>query len=392
MNLFRPIQTAENKKLFKAEIIAEKDDGSNYPEGDEFSEYENSSKKAAEMETILGNALAMTERSNGSIHSLQRSGTNSAIEIGRRIATMYSRENMAISDAHLENNDSFSYISRTSSLGSVVSLPTFVKVDREDPIIFAQQSWDNTTSDNHEFKDEQKSSVNTGYESASHRSFLNNTNAPESEASKPKVLNRSWNKLRREVDGEARAMAKEGDEMDITPRRIQSIGSKVLGFRKKVEKFISSDPNNKNTRIREGYAKDYDVEVSLRNRKKKWVSYPSIIKGGKSKKAASTTAFKSKRGDNTRMTGNNSSDDKMRQKQTNQLDADNSFDTPTTDVEDSSQTPVEETMVERKPNVVVKMHEIHKGDLIFQALEVACCHPIDGETLDLITDLVPPQV
>ena len=84
----------------KAEIIAENANGSDYPYSDDFSEFdEDHSKKAMEMENILGNALAMTERSNGSIHSLHRSGTNSAMEIGRRIGSLHSREDLATSEA-----------------------------------------------------------------------------------------------------------------------------------------------------------------------------------------------------------------------------------------------------------------------------------------------------
>lgn len=399
MNLFRSIRTNEEKEYnIKAEIIAEDDDGLNCLYGDEISEYEESSRKAMEMENILGNALAMTERSNGSIHSLQRSGTNSAIEIGRRIASLHSREKMSISDVHLEDDDSFSYISRTSSLGSALSLPTFVKVDGEDSRILTQQSWDNTMSDCNEENDASKKSfLKTCYESLSHRKFLKNTNTLDTAEPKPKISNRSWNKLRREVYEESRAITK-CDEEDFVPRRTQSIGKIAFGFRKKIlgdsrdksscgsplEKRNSTDPKNKNTRSRGVYAKDYDVEVSLEDRKNIWNKLPSKVRGGKDNKKSSTTTFKSRS-----RHGNN---EKRKRWRHGQAGINNSFDTPKTDVEESSQTPAEVTMVERKSDVVLKMHEVHKGDLLFQALEVTCCNSINGETLDLITDMVPPQV
>lgn len=71
-----------------------------------------------------------------------------------------------------------------------------------------------------------------------------------------------------------------------------------------------------------------------------------------------------------------------------------SFETPRTlAVEDSSAAPAEGIVVDRNSDVVVKMHEMHKGDVLFQALEVACCHCIDnGKTLDVVTEMLPPYI
>jgi hypothetical protein len=356
MNFFRSAPTQDYTK--KVEIIGERDDVSSYSYGDEFSECENPSKKAAEMENILGNALAMTERSTGSLHSLTRSGT---IDLGRRIATMNSREEMGgISDAHLTNNDSFNYISRTSSLGSVVSLPTFVKVERGDQVIFSQQSWDNymMSDDYNEEKDEEQQ----------------NYNVSKTEAQETPKPHRSWNKLRREVNEESRAKYEEEENIGIGRRSTQSIGKKVIGLRKKIDALVEnvrSERSDKNTRNSKGCAKDYDVEVSLHDRKFFWDRQPSIIKG-KGKTSKSKRRSRNRNNEKENRGGNNS-------RNTN------------TDAEDSSL--VEETIVERNSNVVIKSQEImHEGDVLFQALEVACCHSIDGETLDLITDMVPPQM
>jgi len=404
MNIFRSIRTVEKKKLVKAEIIEEKDNGTNYPYSDDFCEFdENHSKKAVEMENILGNALAMTESSNGSIHSLQRSGTNSAIEIGRRIGSLHSRENLA-SEAHLSNNDSFSYISRTSSLGSAASLPTFVKAEKGDPMIFSQKSLENMMfDDTEEINDEENSSQNVGYDNTNHRKTSNSTNATKTEAPIP---NRSWNKLRREVNEEARATTKRGKEENATFRRTQSFGRMAFRIPKKLlresrnrlcsdnlEKCINSHSREKDIKDRKGYAKDYDVEVSLQTKKNGWDGHLSVMRG-KGRKTASSTASKLESCDrnNTKTIGcfrkvkTNSTLEKTVQ------DVDDSFDNPKTNTEDSWRAPVENITVERKSDVVLKMHETHKGDLLFQALEVACCHSVDGGTLDLITDMIPPQV
>jgi len=414
MNIFRSSRSSRSKENFRTEIVAEGDDGSSYRYyyGDEFSEDENPSKQAVEMENILGNALALTERSNGSIHSLQRSGTNSAVEIGRRIASIHSRENMAISDAHLVNNDSFSYISRTSSFDSSASLPTFVKIAREgDPDIVRQHSWDNMMSNDYEEKDdEQNSSGNAGYY---------NTNNLES-ALRPKTSNRSWNKLRREVDQESGVINIEGEEN--LQQRVPSLGKRASDFRKKIIRDFRNKSNHdeqiKNHSInrnqggmeqRKGIAKDYDVEVTLENRKKSfWDRHPAIVRGVSMKKALKslnnydreqTSKRRSAREQTSKRRSAREQTSKRRsaREQTSKRrsateNVKNSFDNTKTEPEDLSRTPVEETLVERKSNVVLKMHEVHKGDLMFEALEVACCHSINDDTLDLITDMVPPRV
>ena len=303
MNFLRSFQT---KEQYKASVVAENDGGS-YSDGDEFSDYENSSKTAVEMENILGHALALTERSNGSIHSLERSGLNSAIEIGRRIGSMHSREEMGIPNAHLSRSDSFSNLSRSSSLGSVESLPTFVRVEREDSLFVSQPAWEN---------------------------FIDHEEKEDEQANRPKTSNRSWNKLRREVYEETKGASQYEDE--ISPQRTRSIGRRALGFPKKMlrdsrnilrgdtlEKRNRSDPNNKNEEIRKGYAKDYDVEVTLQTKKTFWERTPSLKSFGKGKKSAVAALSRSKRGRNNGKNRDKSS------KQGDQVDMDvnNSFGT-----------------------------------------------------------------
>ena len=349
------------KEQFKTEIVGEKDDGSRYFDGDDLSEYEHSTKKAAEMELILGNALAVHERDNGSIHSLERYGSHSAIEVGRRIATMQSKDDW---DSQLGKADSFGLDSRTSSIGSVASLPTFVKVQRGDSVLSAQRSWDEEQYDARSLVD-----------------------------SVPKATGRSWNKLRREVYEESRATYNEED--NIEPKRSQSIGRKALGFGKKILRDTSNRSSNgygvkqhsESEPIRRSFAKDYNVEVSLKNKKKFWERQPSLIKAALAKKEKlknNNNNGKMEANEERNQTGRkepfvrNWSD---RQKG----DTRKSHDAPKLDV-------VESSLVESGPKIVLDMQEMHEGDLLFQALEVACCASLDGDTLDMITDMVPPRL
>ena len=329
MNFFRLGQV-------KVKIIGdrEEDISSDNSYGDEFSEYdEDPSQKAAEMENILGNALAVTERT-GSLRSLTRSGT---IDLGRRIATMNSKENEAgsISDAHLTNNDTFNHVTRSSSYASLDSLPTFVKVEKEDRLMMSYDSSE---------KDEER----------------------EREAPIPR---RSWTKLRQEVNEELRAKGEEDKTIDIRRRSTQSIGKSVVRLRKKIDSLVENvkERTDKNNRNSKGCAKDYDVEVSLQDKKFFWDRQSSIIKRrGKTSKS------------------------KRRNRNINQ-EKENSRNA-NADAEENSV--VEETsIVERNSDVVIKSHEtMHTGNVLFEALEVACCHSINGDALDLITDMVPPRM
>lgn len=331
MNFLRSFQSKDDK--YKAQVVAERDDSSRYFDGDDYSDFEDSCKKAAEMEIILGNALAMHARDNGSIHSLERYGEHSAIEVGRRIGTMHSREEMAAS-----HTDSYDFGSRTSSLGSAASLPTFVRVQREDSMLLRQRSWD---EEKHE--------------------------EPQAPYDLPKTSTRTWSKLRREFDEESRAKHEENGEAG--PRCTQAIETRAKELTK-----ILRDTSNRSSgyglkqrrpseSIQRGVAKDYDVEVTLKSKKKIWERQPSLLKKLKRKKDRSAP-----------------------EDETKQLDdgVNNSYDTPKTE---------ETSMVEAtNPNVVVSMNEMHKGDVLFQALEVACCASVNSHTLDLITEMVPPHV
>mmetsp|Transcript_6623 Transcript_6623/g.14344 ORF Transcript_6623/g.14344 Transcript_6623/m.14344 type:complete len:418 (+) Transcript_6623:130-1383(+) len=417
MNLFRSVRTSEEKEPFEAEIVDGDDDSCYaFSDGSYDSENEDPFKKAVELENILGNALAMAERSNGSIHSLSRNGTNSAIEVGRRIASKHSLEEIAASNGlQFDNdnnvNDAHSYVSRTSSLGSVASLPTFVRVNDEEPIIYPKRSWDVPVS---EYREDEHS-LNTEIESKSPRSVMggNFSVTPQTLASTPQTISkRSWNKLRREVDEEK--WSKKPQDEGIAATRTMSMGRNGFGFRKKglqdsskkSAKKISNDTNgiNRTSSDIESYAKDYDVEVSLQHNNSKqgfWGKNSSKIRGGKGEKAAlaSTPKGKSLFGNREKKRGrrkkrtNNINDDRSEIDRTD-IPSNVSFETPRTlAVEDSSAAPAEGIVVDRNSDVVVKMHEMHKGDVLFQALEVACCHCIDnGKTLDVVTEMLPPYI
>ena len=92
MNFLRSFQAKDH---FQSEVVGEQD----YFDKRELQVYEESVKKAAEMELILGNALALHQRDTGSIHKMERYGEHSAIEVGKRIGSMHSRADMTASGA-----------------------------------------------------------------------------------------------------------------------------------------------------------------------------------------------------------------------------------------------------------------------------------------------------
>ena len=351
MNFFRLAPSQDYTK--RVEIIGDREeDVSNDSYGGGFSDCENPSKKAKEMEDILGNALAITERT-GSLRSLTRSGT---IDLGRRIATMTSKEDRAggILDAHRTNNDPFNHISRSSSLASLDCHPTFVKVEKEDRLMMSYDS-------SEESDEEQQSEAPM----------------PPQQQSEAQMPPRSWTKLRHEVNEELRAKHEEDKNNSVRRRSTQIIGEKIDRFRKKIDTLVENvkertDKNNKNSK---GCAKDYDVEVELQDKKFFWDRQPPKIFWDRQPSIKKWRGKTSK----SKLGSRNSNNEKENSRNSK------------TDAEDNSL--VEETIVERNSDVVIKSHETtHTGNVLFEALEVACCHSIDGGTLDLITDMVPPQM
>ena len=279
MNFLRSLQT---KDQFQTEVVVE--DDRSYFDKHELQEYEESTKKAAEMELILGNALALHQRDTGSVHKMERYGEHSAIEVGKRIASMHSRDEMSISNAHLGRAKSFD--SRTSSFGSTASLPHFVRVQKGDSVLKQQNSWDEELkkydSDDslgdlppgrdwsklrREFDEQSKLSYQEGYLRLGKRG--------------PSIGKRALGlgKKKDTSDEQSRLTYEEGDLLN--GKRNQSIG-KLLEIRKKILRDASNRPSttykikgartSKNRSVQRGYAMDYDVEVALNEKKNIWDS------------------------------------------------------------------------------------------------------------------------
>eukprot|EP00536_Pseudo-nitzschia_multiseries_P007928 jgi/Psemu1/287455/fgenesh1_pg.192_\ len=392
MNLFKSSRKAEKDEPVRA-IIGDLDEESNYP-------YEDEAKVAAEMESILGNALTMTERNNGSIIRLQRSST---FEEGRRIASsLGSAEEFSASGSHLDHSDGYSYVSRDSSFQSAASMPTFVKVDPGEHSIWNQKSWDEIMGSEAENK-----VVPSGREPE---------NPASSEWMEP-TRGRSWSKLRREIDFEEQRMepaaSLENDPNDLS--RSMSLGKMAFNFRKKpskdthstsnkaekqstknilskIQKYRSegknplgrfgTGSNGKNSNdMRTGrtYAKDYDVEVSLQERKSFWKQLSN--RGEDTKHSGWITKSKSRSEKNTEP------------KKESDASWNNSFDTPATTniTEDLPPSPndARREMEEQNSTVFV----LPATDILLESLEVVCCHRGDNsKTLDAITDSVPPYM
>mmetsp|Transcript_12551 Transcript_12551/g.35634 ORF Transcript_12551/g.35634 Transcript_12551/m.35634 type:complete len:397 (-) Transcript_12551:670-1860(-) len=395
MNLFKSSRKAEKDEPVRA-IIGDFDEESNYP-------YEDEAKTAAEMESILGNALSMTERDNGNIIGLRRSNT---FEMGRRIASMGSQEDFSASGSQLDPSDGYSYVSRASSLQSAASMPTFLKVDAEDSAILTQKSWDGITGG-----ETQSHTVPTGHE------FGNPGNATIPGTTSGRIglaRGRSWSKLRREIDLEKHSPGSVGcvENESAALSRSMSIGRKAFKLRKKtprtrpssnnktekesaknllskIQKYRSEGKNpfarfgtggnsEKSNSMHRSYAKDYDVEVSLEEKKSLW---KQLSKRGEETKHGAWIRKSKSRPEN-----------RLDSKDRSDAFGNNSFDTPTTTNtnEDVFASPndTKGAMNQQSSNVVV----LPTADVLFESLEVVCCHFGDKDkTLDRIADAIPPQ-
>ncbi len=265
MNFLRSFQTKDH---FQTEIVADQDSPSNYFDKHELQEYEESARKAAEMELILGKALAVHQRDTGSIHKMERYGEHSAIEVGKRIASMHSRDEMSAANARLGRANSFD-----SGTSSTASLPTFVRVQSGDSVLKPQNSWDEELK-KYDSDDQSLSNLPPG---------------------------RDWSKLRREFDEQSRFTHEKGDL--VFGKRSRSIGKRALGFGKKILGDSSNRPastykikarSKSNRSVQKGYAMDYDVEVALNEKKHFWEGRPSILKAALARKETSGTKQKAK--------------------------------------------------------------------------------------------------
>jgi hypothetical protein len=219
MKFFKQLPSQKENHI-KTRIIDEDEEEfrSDYPYGDT---YDNEDRKADAIENNLFDALTTVERSNGSLLCLQQFGTNSAVEMGRRISSLRSPEEMGVSgDVKLNDSEALCSASRSSSLHGAKAIPTFIKVERGNTFL-AQKSWDAIMSDSLE---DDKRMTNTGCNSSS-------ANVNEF----PTSRRRSWTKLRREVkDKDTRI--KENARIPLVER---------FGSRIKKKNFLDSLNSNK---------------------------------------------------------------------------------------------------------------------------------------------------
>ena len=394
MKFFKPLPSRKENH-FKARIIDkdEEEFHSDYPYGDT---YDNEDREADAIENTLFDALTTVERSNGSLLSLQQFGTNSAVEMGRRISSLRSAGETGVS-SDVKLNDSET---RSSSLHSEISMPTFIKVERGNTFL-AQKSWDAIMSDSLE---DDKRMTNTGCNSS--RANVNEI---------PTSRRRSWSKLRREV--------KDKDTSTKENARIPLVGR--LGSRIKKKNSLDSlnsdklpnssfkgqrnnhgegtnstcsrgDVSNNNKNYSLNYAKDYDVEVSLQvslQDRKTSRRRRSSRREGKCKNVPSTSTRSQLNNDNNNNDNNrNPKEIDENDSQSQKIQTDHLFvknDTTIVPTEDPD-AHVEDAITE-KSKVVVRLNNQQINDFLFEALEVICCVE-DGGTLDMTTEMVPPQL
>jgi hypothetical protein len=393
MKFFKQLPSQKENR-FKARIIDkdEEEFHSDYPYGDT---YDNEDRRADAIENTLFDALTTVERSNGSLLSLQQYGTNSAVEMGRRISSLRSPKEMGVSgDVKLNDSETLRSASRSSSLHSAKSMPTFIKVERGNTFL-AQKSWDAIMSDSLE---DDKRMTNTSRTSRS-------ANVNEF----PTSRRRSWTKLRREVNDKDTRF-KENARIPLVGRFVSRIKKKnsldSLNSNKLPNSSFKGQRNNRgegtNSTCSRGdvsnnkknsslnYAKDYDIEVSLQDRKTNW-RRRSSRREGKCKNVPSTSIRSQLNNDNNN-NDNNRNPKEIDENDSQKIQTDHLFiknDTTIVPTEDPD-APVEEAITE-KSKVVVQINNHQVNDFLFEALEVVRCVE-DGGTLDMITEMAPPQL
>jgi hypothetical protein len=198
-------------------------------------------EKAQQMESVLENAITMAERSSGSIICLQQMTEMNAVELGRRISTFRSMKDYEESKEEADAPHALSNLATLTtsrSMQSAASLPTFLKVERGNPAILTQKSWDTISRTDSESEEDQYGS------------------GKKKTTAAVVTPTRSWNKLRQTLSKEERT-AKQESKRSLARASGSSGRRSNLFSRKKSETRPKS------------FANDIDVEVSLQSETKK---------------------------------------------------------------------------------------------------------------------------
>jgi hypothetical protein len=252
MNCLPSSSLRREQSRFEPRIIDSREDFEADDFNDDTNPFVDEIAKAKRMENILTNAVDLAERNTGSILCFQNvSSKSSAVQLGRRISSIRSIEKMALSDCP-EDHDTIT--SDESSFNSAKSFPTFLRVEKGDPAVLAQKSWDSLWS----------SSNNDGDDN------VRGASAPDVD---DKVLlpTRSWNKLRRSLGKEAEEASNAAKEAERSTNCFD-IGGSVKN-RQDPRKGIREQTANSGIEglpQRSTEAKDLSVEIALKGKKTRW--------------------------------------------------------------------------------------------------------------------------
>lgn len=210
--------------------------------------------KAKETEYILSNAVDLAERNTGSILCFQNvSSKSSALQLGRRVSSIRSVEEMAFAH-NLEERASLSSVG--GSLDGGRSLPTFIRVEKgSGQPISAQKSWESMWSSDDDGAD---------HPPGAHRSAPVGNKAP---------VTRSWSKLRNLLDREVDEATNEAAAPHRSATRSFDVVENIKTVRRQSRKLKRvQNPNISDTENMRSpaQAKDLPVEVALQENKKRW--------------------------------------------------------------------------------------------------------------------------
>ncbi|KAG7356342.1 hypothetical protein IV203_001028 [Nitzschia inconspicua] len=200
-------------------------------------------EKAQQMENVLGDAISLAERNSGSIICLQKLTAMNAVEFGRRISTFRSmKEFEETKEEDMSTPHDLTHwasLASSRSMQRTASLPTFLKVERGDPAILTQKSWETISRTDSESEDDE--------------------NEKTTSAAVPVTPSRSWNKLRKTLSREERNAVK-------SRKKESNVG---LSLTTRASPFRLFSRKNTEPEGPQSFAKNSDVEVSLQSEKKR---------------------------------------------------------------------------------------------------------------------------
>jgi hypothetical protein len=236
-----------------------------------YSTDEKHASKAQELEDVLNNALSLAERNSGSLLWFQQLSKNNAVEMGRSISQLDISKVRSMEE--MPPPPGAESLTTSSSFQSVRSLPTFLKVQRGDPAILTQKSWEaiQPTDTDDDFSTDGDTAEYDYNDNDSFRDVDGTVirSIHESDPAQLEARSRSWYRLRQSIVQDERASKRRSGG------RFRGIGDSI----RKVRGGAARD--GPELQRSASFAKNSDVEVSLSSGKNRRSWAPRFRRGNK---------------------------------------------------------------------------------------------------------------